>query len=659
GLFAGYGATFIRDAPFAGIYLFFYEGIKTWAKDYTTSRQTPVANVLINLGSGVAAGMAATCITQPFDMLKTRMQLKPAIYKNLLQSFKKVYMKSGNFYSFFLLFSLAFIFEMKKTLIVLASSLEASQLEIDINKLYEPKYLKLRGVPKGLLPISGKPVLSWLYKEFKEDFSQTWLVTNAYNNGILSDLAFIHRVKKLQEDAVILFPHLIWDEAQTKRVLFENGNFILKAGQVPIAFGLTLEAIQSLDELKIKDSHQSLESFVEKQHTWISLSAIGNLMGYAYPQLSISSYLNQWEDCLSHKQTKHTNKTEPIHQRAYARVGLMGNPSDGFFGKTMSLLISNFWAEATLIPGQEGEAITILPNSVSDPHYFNSMNCLASVSEIDGYETGDKLLQACCKVFYRYCQAQNIPIQTQQGFKMMFDTNIPRQVGLAGSSAIITALWKALCVFYSVKNIPLEVQASLILKVEQEELGIAAGLQDRVIQSFGGLVYMDFNQEQMNSKGYGLYQRLDVSLLPPLWLAYIADPEDSGKVHSTVKQRFFKGDKEIVDAMKGFASFTDKARDALESKDHAAFAQLMSFNFDLRKKIYGDQVVGKRNLRMIELAQQHQCVAKFPGSGGAVVGVWNGLHKSTEQSDLFNLRHALESEGFVFLVLSPKVYTDE
>jgi solute carrier family 25 protein 38 len=31
GLFAGYGATFIRDAPFAGIYLFFYEQCKTAA----------------------------------------------------------------------------------------------------------------------------------------------------------------------------------------------------------------------------------------------------------------------------------------------------------------------------------------------------------------------------------------------------------------------------------------------------------------------------------------------------------------------------------------------------------------------------------------------------------------------------------------------------
>ncbi|CEP14031.1 hypothetical protein [Parasitella parasitica] len=95
GLFAGYGATFIRDAPFAGIYLFFYEGCKTWANDYVVSHNVPVANALVNMGSGVAAGVAATCTTQPFDMLKTRMQLKPAMYKNLIQSAKKVYLEEG------------------------------------------------------------------------------------------------------------------------------------------------------------------------------------------------------------------------------------------------------------------------------------------------------------------------------------------------------------------------------------------------------------------------------------------------------------------------------------------------------------------------------------------------------------------------------------
>jgi galactokinase/mevalonate kinase-like predicted kinase len=156
----------------------------------------------------------------------------------------------------------------------------------------------------------------------------------------------------------------------------------------------------------------------------------------------------------------------------------------------MSLLISNFWAEVTLIPNSSidkpFEAIVILPNPLSDPRQFDSMACLVGVSEIDGYETGDRLLQACCKVFYSHCREHNISIDTKQGFRMMFETNIPRQVGLAGSSAIITALWKTLLEFYSVTNdqISLEVQASLVLQVEQNELGITAGLQDRVIQVY-------------------------------------------------------------------------------------------------------------------------------------------------------------------------------
>lgn len=49
----------------------------------------------------------------------------------------------------------------------------------------------------------------------------------------------------------------------------------------------------------------------------------------------------------------------------------------------------------------------------------------------------------------------------------------------------------------------------------------------------------------MEKHGYGKYERLKVALLPKLWLAYIADPEDSGKVHSTVKQRFLNGEPEV------------------------------------------------------------------------------------------------------------------
>lgn len=43
---------------------------------------------------------------------------------------------------------------------------------------------------------------------------------------------------------------------------------------------------------------------------------------------------------------------------------------------------------------------------------------------------------------------------------------------------------------------------NLVLSAE-EELGITAGLQDRVVQVYGGVVFMDFNRDHMQTWGYG------------------------------------------------------------------------------------------------------------------------------------------------------------
>ncbi|KAG2200433.1 hypothetical protein INT46_002066 [Mucor plumbeus] len=594
----------------------------------------------------------------------------------------------------------------KKALVIVASSIKETQIEIDIKDRYDSKFLRYRGVPKGLLPISGRPALSWWFEYAQNKFDNIYIISNAYNfkhferwasgvnfprenilnsglsTGILQDLAFVNRVKRIQSDIVITGAEIIPTEIvqQKHSELFDmDRNFIRMLDDNPFIFGMSYELLQSLDDYIEKvsptadvDQKSRLKLYIITKAYGASISKLSvedyPVFDYVDPNVSLQSYLDTWQFCknddFDNRCRSFKFQTEPLHMRAYARVGLMGNPSDGFYGKTMSLLISNFWAEVTLIPNhsddKEVEAITILPNPVSDPHKFSSLECLVGVSQIDGYETGDRLLQACCKVFFLHCQENNIPINTRQGFRMMFETNIPRQVGLAGSSAIITALWKMLSLFYGVtqKQIPLELQASLVLKVEWEELGIAAGLQDRVIQAFGGLVYMDFDREYMEKHGHGKYQSLDVNLLPKLWLAYVADPDDSGKVHSAVKQRFLNGDKEIIDAMQKFASFTEQARQSLEANDHKGFAQLMSNNFNLRRETYGDAVVGASNLRMIQLARNYNCAAKFPGSGGAVVGMWNGENPENESKDLLQLRRALESEGFVFLEIFPMVYNN-
>lgn len=72
---------------------------------------------------------------------------------------------------------------------------------------------------------------------------------------------------------------------------------------------------------------------------------------------------------------------------------------------------------------------------------------------------------------------------------------------------------------------------------------------------------MDFNQQHMQAhQGCGLYQSLHPELLPRLWLIFCDNPSDSGKVHSTVKQRWLAGDTQVVEGMQQVAQCAEQGR---------------------------------------------------------------------------------------------------
>uniref|UniRef100_A0A8K9UR85 Uncharacterized protein n=1 Tax=Oncorhynchus mykiss TaxID=8022 RepID=A0A8K9UR85_ONCMY len=97
---------------------------------------------------------------------------------------------------------------------------------------------------------------------------------------------------------------------------------------------------------------------------------------------------------------------------------------------------------------------------------------------------------------------------------------------------------------------------------ETDELFLTAGLQDRVVQVYEGLVYMDFSKQLMDEQGYG------ISNVQPSVL------------------HFFSGEAEMVEAMKSFAELTDQDR------------------------------------FMVQMARQSGSAVKLPSSGGAVVGLY-------------------------------------
>lgn len=110
GFFAGTGATAVRDAPYAGLYVLFYERSKdilgrariatststsASASKITTSSSSSQSAISTNLLSASLAAGLATAVTNPFDAIKTRLQLQPRRYGNMLRAARIMVMHEG------------------------------------------------------------------------------------------------------------------------------------------------------------------------------------------------------------------------------------------------------------------------------------------------------------------------------------------------------------------------------------------------------------------------------------------------------------------------------------------------------------------------------------------------------------------------------------
>jgi len=328
-----------------------------------------------------------------------------------------------------------------------------------------------------------------------------------------------------------------------------------------------------------------------------------------------------------------------IETYAYSRAGLLGNPSDGYFGKTIAMIVRNFRARVLLYPSSRLE----IKASKADHPVFESMDELYRLTRWRGYYGGIRIIQATIMRFVDYCKEHEITLE-DRNFTIEYESTIPLRLGLGGSSAIITAVLRALCQYFQIEISP-QIQAKLALEAETKEIGVAAGPQDRVVQAFEGLVYMDFDRAKMETLGYGNYESLDPALLPPVYLAYRTSLSEGTEVfHNNVRDRWRSNDREIVDAMKLWASYAENGKRALIDRNREDLDRLIDANFDLRAKIY---TIGEGNLEMVHTARQCGVSANFAGSGGAIVGTY------PDQSTYERLEASMKEIGVA--VIKPKV----
>lgn len=275
----------------------------------------------------------------------------------------------------------------------------------------------------------------------------------------------------------------------------------------------------------------------------------------------------------------------PAQGETPARAALAGNPSDGYDGAVLAVTVDQFRARVSAAP-----AATL---SVSPP---------------------SALVEATVQRFARELCGAGL------GTALEWTTSIPRGVGLGGSSAIVIAVLRPLSELHHVTLSEAEL-ASFALAVETDELGIAAGLQDRVAQAYGGLTFMEFGTSGRR------YERLDPALLPPLVVAWRSDAAtDSGRTHSDLRARFERGEPLVHEAIEALGAAARTARAALLAGDRAELARCADASFDARRRMIA---LDSRHTEMISIARACGAGANYSGSGGAIVAVCRDEHRAT------------------------------
>jgi solute carrier family 25 protein 38 len=104
GFYSGFWATTIRDAPNAGIYVVLYEHLRkrftSLVNTYQLGKEEGAPRgdryiTRINFAAGMLAGAGCSFVSNPFDVVKTRIQLQPSEYKGIFHATQKLVAHEG------------------------------------------------------------------------------------------------------------------------------------------------------------------------------------------------------------------------------------------------------------------------------------------------------------------------------------------------------------------------------------------------------------------------------------------------------------------------------------------------------------------------------------------------------------------------------------
>lgn len=287
---------------------------------------------------------------------------------------------------------------------------------------------------------------------------------------------------------------------------------------------------------------------------------------------------------------------------APGRCGVLGNPTDMYGGSVISCSLSER-ATCTLTDSDS----LILEADNGESQAIHALADLEPSAEFPRLDLAKAVLKGMGIV------------PGTVGFHLTTSTEIPMQAGLAGSTALMAAVYSAV----SKKIGRVEHKhavAAAIRKIEYEILGVICGFQDQHMAVFGGLNYMDFRDKgshiAMDAQPYATVEPL-IEMVPqplPFVLAHTGVKHHSGAAHKPVRQRWLDNDPEVRELYDNVVPrLARNGKKAILEGDWETIAALMNQNQEVQFRLGAS---GAAVDKLVEVALANGAIgAKLAGAG--------------------------------------------
>jgi galactokinase/mevalonate kinase-like predicted kinase len=289
---------------------------------------------------------------------------------------------------------------------------------------------------------------------------------------------------------------------------------------------------------------------------------------------------------------------------APGRAGIIGNPTDMYGGSVISCSVG-MRAYAHVGPASE----LILET--------NGKECRI-VSRDDLRPRGDPFDVVRAILDYMHLP----PLQC----RVRYESEIPIQSGLSGSTALVVAIVQALLAWQG-QSIDRYRLAERARYIELNYLKVVCGYQDAYMCTFGGLNNMEFRGKQFyRSEEAELFATIEplgeYVLKLPFVLAYTGVRHSSGEVHRPIRERWLEGEREVVKAYERIAEIARVGKKALLLQDWPTLGDLMNENHAIQRDLGGSGAANEQLIAAALDAGAPGTKLAGAGSGGTIIALW-------------------------------------